>query len=159
MLVRGNINTGNSWYSPTLIDNVPKNSDVAIDDEIFGPVFPIIRVKKDREAIEVANQSSLRLTSAVFSKDLEHSFRIAHQLDFGGIVINGTNNYRPPVVPFGGVGLAGTGREGLGYTMDELTRSRFIAVRNIRPHSEIMKKDNVWIWIKIEGYVYSKNAY
>ena len=143
MLVRGNINTGNSWYSPTLIDNVPKNSDVAIDDEIFGPVFPIIRVKEDREAIEVANQSSLRLTSAVFSKNLEHSFRIAHQLDFGGIVINGTNNYRPPVVPFGGVGLAGTGREGLGYTMDELTRSRFIAVRNIRPHSEIMKKDNV----------------
>ena len=94
-----------------------------------------------------------------FSKDLEHSFRIAHKLDFGGIVINGTNNYRPPVVPFGGVGLAGTGREGLGYTMDELTRSRFIAVRNIRPHSEIMKKDNVWIWIKIEGCVYIKNAY
>ncbi|SVE53523.1 uncharacterized protein METZ01_LOCUS506377, partial [marine metagenome] len=78
-----------------------------------------------------------------FSKALEHAFKIAHQLDFGGIVINGTNNYRPPIVPFGGVGLAGYGREGLGYTIDELTRSRFIAVRNIRPSSEILKGYNV----------------
>ena len=115
---------------------------MAIDDEIFGPVFPIIRVKEDIEAIEIANQTTLRLTSAVFSKDLEHAFRIAHQLDFGGIVINGTNNYRPPIVPFGGVALAGYGREGFGYTIDELTRSRFIAVRNIRPSSEIMKGNN-----------------
>ena len=143
VLVRGNTITGNSWYSPTLIDKVPKKADVAIDDEIFGPVFPIIRVKEDSEAIEIANQTSLRLTSAVFSKDLEHAFKIAHQLDFGGIVINGTNNYRPPIVPFGGVGLAGYGREGLGYTIDELTRSRFIAVRNIRPSSEILKGYNV----------------
>ena len=142
VLVRGNIITGDSWYSPTLIDKVPNNADVAIDDEIFGPVFPIIRVKEDIEAIEIANQTTLRLTSAVFSKDLEHAFRIAHQLDFGGIVINGTNNYRPPIVPFGGVALAGYGREGLGYTIDELTRSRFIAVRNIRPPSEILKGNN-----------------
>ena len=138
-LVRGNIETGDAWYPPTIIDYVPKNADVAIDDEIFGPVFPIIRVKEDKEAVEVANQSSLKLTAAVFSSDLEHSFRVAHQLNFGGIVINGTNNYRPPVVPFGGVGLAGNGREGLGYTFDELTRSRFIAVRNLRPPSEMLK--------------------
>ena len=78
-------------------------------------------------------------TKPVFSSDLEHSFRVAHQLNFGGIVINGTNNYRPPVVPFGGVGLAGSGREGLGYTFDELTRLRFIAVRNLRPPSEMLK--------------------
>ena len=143
VLVRGNVITGNSWYSPTLIDKVPKEADVAIDDEIFGPVFPIIRVKEDSEAIEIANQTSLRLTSSIFSKDLERSFRIAHQLDFGGIVINGTNNYRPPIVPFGGVGLAGYGREGLGYTIDELTRSRFIALRNIRPSSEMLKEYHV----------------
>jgi len=138
-LIRGNKDNGDAWYSPTIIDNVPKNADVAIDEEIFGPVFPIIRVKTDKEAIEVASQSSLRLTAAVFSSDLEHAFRIAHQLDYGGIVINGTNNYRPPVVPFGGVGLAGSGREGLGYTYDELTRSRFIAIRNIRPPSNTVK--------------------
>ena len=138
-LIRGNKENGDAWYSPAIIDNVPKNADVAIDEEIFGPVFPIIRVKTDQEAIEVANQSSLRLTAAVFSSDLEHAFRIAHQLDYGGIVINGTNNYRPPVVPFGGVGLAGSGREGLGYTYDELTRSRFIAIRNIRPPSNTVK--------------------
>ena len=139
-LLRGNKYNGSAWFSPTILENVPKDADVAKDDEIFGPVFPIIRVQNDQEAIEVANQSSLKLTAAVFSSDLEHAFELAHKLDFGGIVINGTNNYRPPVVPFGGVGLAGTGREGLGYTYDELTRSRFIAVRNLRPSSKHILK-------------------
>ena len=142
VLIRGNKITDNSWYPPTLIDKVPKNADVAIDDEIFGPVFPIIRVKNDKEAIEIANQTSLRLTSAVYSDHIERAFKIGHQLDFGGIVINGTNNYRPPIVPFGGFGLAGYGREGIGYTFDELTRSRFIALRNIRPSTKTLKGIN-----------------
>jgi acyl-CoA reductase-like NAD-dependent aldehyde dehydrogenase len=58
---------------------------------------------------------------------------VAERLAVGGVVVNGTNNYRPPVVPFGGVGLAGTGREGIGYTYEEMTRTRFIAIRGIRP--------------------------
>ena len=58
---------------------------------------------------------------------------MAQRLDFGGVVINGTNNYRPPIVPFGGVDLAGAGREGLGWTIGELTRTRFIALRGLRP--------------------------
>ena len=58
---------------------------------------------------------------------------VAQRLDFGGVVLNGTNNYRPPVVPFGGVGLAGAGREGDGYTIEEMTRTRFLAIRGLRP--------------------------
>ena len=58
---------------------------------------------------------------------------MAGRLDFGGVVVNGTNNYRPPVVPFGGVDLAGAGREGLGWTLHDLTRTRFIALRGVRP--------------------------
>ena len=57
----------------------------------------------------------------------------AEQFQVGGVVINGTNNYRPPVVPFGGVGLAGAGREGIGYTYEDLTRTRFIAIKGLRP--------------------------
>ena len=48
------------------------------------------------------------------------------------MVINGSDNYRPPVIPFGGVKLSGIGREGLGYTIEELSREKTIVLRRFR---------------------------
>lgn len=120
------------WYPPALLTDVPVEADVARDDEIFGPVFTVIPAEDDAAAIAAANATSLGLTGAVFSADLPRALAVGERLEVGGVVINGTNNYRPPVVPFGGVGRAGAGREGLGYTMQELTRTRFIAIRGLR---------------------------
>ena len=47
-------------------------------------------------------------------------------------MINGSDNYRPPVIPFGGVKLSGIGREGLGYTLEELSREKTIIFRRFR---------------------------
>lgn len=131
-LVLGDDESDAAWFAPAVLADVPTTADVAHDDEIFGPVFPVIPVASDSEALAVANGTTLRLTAAVFTPDLPRAMSIAENLDFGGVVINGTNNYRPPVVPFGGVAMAGTAREGIGYTIDELTRSRFIAIRGLR---------------------------
>ncbi|MEQ6901292.1 aldehyde dehydrogenase family protein [Nocardioides sp. YIM 152588] len=122
-----------AWFAPTVLADVPAHAAVLHDDEIFGPVVPVAVVDSDAEATALANATSLRLTAAVFSSDVTTALGIAGDLDFGGVVVNGTNNYRPPIVPFGGVGLAGAGREGLGWTLDELTRTRFIALRGVRP--------------------------
>jgi acyl-CoA reductase-like NAD-dependent aldehyde dehydrogenase len=73
----------------------------------------------------------------VYTADIGRAMAIAQRLEVGGVVVNGTNNYRPPVVPFGGVGLAGTGREGIGYTYDEMTRTRFIVIRGVRPAAAV----------------------
>ncbi len=51
-------------------------------------------------------------------------------------MINGTDNYRPPVIPFGGVKMSGRGREGLGYTLEELTREKTIVLRRFRERRE-----------------------
>ena len=120
-----------AWVRPTLLASVPAGADVAIDDEIFGPVFTVVPAADDAEAIAITNASALGLTAAVFSPDLPRAIAVGRRLAVGGVVINGTNNYRPPIVPFGGVGLAGAGREGLGYTMEELTRTRFLAIRGL----------------------------
>lgn len=122
-----------AWFAPTVLADVPVTADVMHDDEIFGPVVPVAAVDSDEEALALANATSLRLTAAVFSADVTTALGMAGALDFGGVVVNGTNNYRPPIVPFGGVGLAGAGREGLGWTLAELTRTRFIALRGVRP--------------------------
>lgn len=120
------------WFAPALLAGVPADAPILHDDEVFGPVFPVVTVASAAEAVELANATSLRLTAGVFGADWQRALAVAQQLDFGGVVVNGTNNYRPPVVPFGGVGLAGTGREGLGYTLAELSRTRFIALRGLR---------------------------
>lgn len=122
-----------AWFAPTVLADVPGTAAVLHDDEIFGPVVAIATVDSDAEAVALANDTSLRLTAAVFSADWPTAIAMAGQLDFGGIVVNGSNNYRPPVVPFGGVDMAGAGREGIGWTVRELTRTRFIALRGLRP--------------------------
>lgn len=121
-----------AYFAPTLLAGVPHSADVAIDDEIFGPVFNLIPVDSQEQAIEVANSSSFGLMSSVFSSDPARALDVAEQLESGGVVINGTDNYRPPVIPFGGVKLSGRGREGLGYTLEEMTREKPIIFRRFR---------------------------
>ncbi len=124
------------FVRPIVLTNVPKSASVASDDEIFGPVFCLVPVDSTEEAIEVANSSSFGLMSSVFSRDVQRALAVAERLHSGGVVINGSDNYRPPVVPFGGVGLSGSGREGIGYTIDELTREKTIVLRNFREQKE-----------------------
>lgn len=122
-----------AWCFPSVLADVPAGAAVLHDDEIFGPVVPVATIDSDAEAVDLANATRMRLTAAVFSADWPAAMAMAARLDFGGVVVNGTNNYRPPVVPFGGVDLAGSGREGWGWTLCELTRTRFIALRGLRP--------------------------
>lgn len=120
------------FFAPAVLAGVPTTADVARDDEIFGPVFSVIPVDGDAEALEVANSSSFGLMASVFTADLRRGFALAERIEAGGVVINGSDNYRPPVIPFGGVKLSGTGREGLGYTIDELSREKTIVLRRFR---------------------------
>lgn len=125
-----------AYVAPVVLAGVPRDAAVASDDEIFGPVFNLIPVDSAIEAIEVANASSFGLMSSVFSADVKRAVAVAERLNSGGVVVNGTDNYRPPVIPFGGVGLSGTGREGIGYTIEELTREKTIVLRNFREPEE-----------------------
>lgn len=121
-----------AYFAPTLLAGVPQSADIARDDEIFGPVFNLIPVDSEEQAIEVANSSSFGLMSSVFTDDYRRALVVAERLESGGVVINGTDNYRPPEFPFGGVKLSGRGREGIGYTLEELTREKPIVFRGFR---------------------------
>ena len=131
-LVAGSGAARGAYFEPCLLEDVPASADVAIDDEIFGPVFAVVPVGSAEEAIAVANASSFGLMGSVFSADLGRALAVAERLETGGVVINGSDNYRPPVIPFGGVKLSGTGREGLGFTLEELTREQTVVFRRLR---------------------------
>ncbi len=131
-LVEGGLRRRGGLVTPQLLANVPPSAQVARDDEIFGPVFVVIPVDSDHEALRVANQSSYGLNGSVFSRDIGRALAFADRLEVGGAVINGSGNYRPPIVPFGGVKLSGQGREGLGFTLEEMSRPKFTVLRRIK---------------------------
>lgn len=118
--------------SPGLLTGVPAEADVARDDEIFGPVFTLIPARDALDALRIANSSSFGLMASVFSTDVGRALAVAERVQAGGVVINGSDNYRPPNIPFGGVKLSGSGREGIGYTIEQLTTEKTIVLKDIR---------------------------
>ncbi|MFN8160821.1 MAG: aldehyde dehydrogenase family protein [Solirubrobacterales bacterium] len=135
-LAAGDGRADGPFFGPCLLSGVPSGADVARDEEIFGPVFCLIPAADEVEAVRVANASSFGLMASVFSGDPRRALRVAERLEVGGVVINGSDNYRPPVIPFGGVKLSGAGREGLGYTIRELSREKAIVMRRFRAPAE-----------------------
>ena len=129
-LVLGGKRNG-AMYPATIVDNVPKTADVAGDEEIFGPVVPIIEFKTIDEAIEIANASKFGLCGCVFTKDAAKALKVANALQCGGVVINGASFHRSFEMPFGGYKFSGIGGEGVMSTFDEMTHTKTITLKNI----------------------------
>lgn len=99
-----------AWYPPTILVDVTPNMP-AYDEELFGPVASVIRVKDEGEAIAVANASVYGLGGGVFTADVQRGVRIARtELDTGNVAVNGFVASNPKL-PFGGVKESGYGRE------------------------------------------------
>ena len=72
---------------PTVMRDVTNDQPVA-QNEIFGPVVPIIAFNSDEEAIELANGTPFGLSGSVHSKDLQRAYRVASGVETGMIHIN-----------------------------------------------------------------------
>jgi len=124
-------NRNGAFYDPTVIIDVPKTADVAINMEIFGPVVPIIAFDTVEEAIEIANASIFGLCGCVFSENMKTAFKVANALECGGSVINGASFFRSFEMPFGGYKFSGIGTEGVLSTFNEMTTTKTIVLKNI----------------------------
>ncbi|MDR1127905.1 MAG: aldehyde dehydrogenase family protein [Treponema sp.] len=120
-----------AFYEPTVITGIPKTADVAKDMEIFGPVVPIIGFETLEEAVEIANASIFGLCGCIFTADIKTAWKIAAQLECGGVIINGASFFRSFEMPFGGYKYSGIGTEGVLSTFDEVTRTKTIVLKNI----------------------------
>lgn len=115
----------------TVIDDVPKTADVAIDEEIFGPVVPVIPFDTIDEAVAIANKSKFGLSGCIFTRDMNKAMKVANSLECGGVVINGASFHRSFEMPFGGYKFSGIGTEGVMSTFDAMTRTKTITLKNI----------------------------
>jgi lactaldehyde dehydrogenase/glycolaldehyde dehydrogenase len=77
------------FYEPTVLTDVTQDMDI-IQDEVFGPVSPIIEIDSFDEAVEYANDSRYGLSSYVFTRDYEIAMEAAQRIEFGEVFINRT---------------------------------------------------------------------
>ena len=116
------------YYPPTLIENVEKGMPV-YDEEVFGPVGVLIKIKDENDAIRIANDTEYGLGAAIFTKDLEKGERIAHYIEVGNVAINDSVK-SDPHMPFGGVKKSGYGRELSHYGIREFVNIKSIVVKS-----------------------------
>jgi len=77
------------FYEPTVIKDVSQEMEI-MQQEVFGPVSPIMEFKSVAQALEYANDSAYGLTSYVFTNDYKTAMRVANNLEFGETFINRT---------------------------------------------------------------------
>jgi acyl-CoA reductase-like NAD-dependent aldehyde dehydrogenase len=97
------------FYEPTVVVDVDHSMKL-MQDETFGPVLPVMKVRDEEEAVRLANDSRYGLNSSVWTKDTAKGERIASQVQAGSTCVNdAVANYAAQELPFGGVKESGIG--------------------------------------------------
>lgn len=96
-------------FEPTLV-TLSKPDNALLQEEVFGPLMPVVRFETDEEAIRMANDTRFGLGGSVWTKDLEKGEHLALQIEAGSVFVNGLVR-SDPRLPFGGIKDSGYGRE------------------------------------------------
>ena len=117
-----------AWYPPTVISNVKKGMP-AYDEELFGPVAALIKVKDETEAIQIANDSIFGLGAAVFTENPARGEKIAKEKLQAGCCFVNAFVKSDPRLPFGGIKESGYGRELSLFGIREFVNIKTVYVR------------------------------
>ena len=113
---------------PAIVAEAPPEARL-MREEALGPVVVVQPVANVDEALALANSSEFGLQGACFTKSLDTAFKVSRKLRVGSLWINDASRFRLDTYPFGGVGSSGFGREGVRYTMEELSQWKFTGMR------------------------------
>ena len=114
-----------AFYPATVISVDAKNP--ILNNEVFGPVAPVVTFDTDEEGIALANATEYGLISYIYSSDLKRAIRTAEAIESGMVAIN-RGVISDPAAPFGGVKQSGLGREGGFDGIHEFLETKYIGV-------------------------------
>ncbi|MBM7645902.1 succinate-semialdehyde dehydrogenase/glutarate-semialdehyde dehydrogenase [Scopulibacillus daqui] len=114
------------FFAPTVVSDVTLDMKLT-QEEIFGPVAPILSFREEQEVLEFTENSPYGLAAYFFTRDVNRVYRMAEQLDAGMIGINSTQ-LSVPQAPFGGIKESGMGREGGHYGLEEFLELKYISL-------------------------------
>jgi acyl-CoA reductase-like NAD-dependent aldehyde dehydrogenase len=137
ILTGGNQKEGKGYfYEPTVLRNITTKMNIA-QEEVFGPVAPVITVNDEKEAVEIANDTKYGLGASLWTQDLDRAEKLSNFIQSGLVSINNVVA-SDPRVPFGGIKKSGFGRELSRYGMLE-----FVNIKTIRYYDELMHQHHV----------------
>ena len=124
------------FYKPTILGNTTPNMRI-VNEEVFGPVAPILIAENEKEAIKLANDSEFGLGASIWTQDLENAEILSNIIKSGIVSVNNVV-VSDPRVPFGGIKKSGFGRELSRYGMLE-----FVNIKSIRMYDQLIHEHYV----------------
>jgi benzaldehyde dehydrogenase (NAD) len=124
------------FYQPTVLAEVMPGM-AAYDNEIFGPVAPVIRFTTLDEVASLASGTEYGLSLGILTGDVMKGLELAERIPSGIVHINDQTINDEAVAPFGGVGASGTGSRlgGAEWNMDAFTETQWVTMRgDIAPY-------------------------
>jgi acyl-CoA reductase-like NAD-dependent aldehyde dehydrogenase len=129
-------NSKGYFFRPTIFKNVLAEMEIA-QEEVFGPIAPIITADNEEEAMRIANDSKFGLGASIWTQDLEKAERLSELVESGIVTVN-SMVVSDPRVPFGGIKNSGFGRELSRYGMLE-----FVNVKSVRFYDQLIYDHHV----------------
>ena len=115
---------GGLFYQPTVLSGATPDMRL-FQEEIFGPVAPIVKFATEEQAIELANATPFGLAAYFYSRDVGRCWRVAEAIEAGMVGIN-EGLISTEVAPFGGVKESGLGREGASEGLEEYLETKYL---------------------------------
>lgn len=118
-----------TFFEPTVLAGVVPGMDI-MQEEIFGPVAPVICFDTEAEVVAMANDTPYGLAAYFYGRDVGRVFRVADALDYGMVGVN-TGILGTAIAPFGGMKESGIGREGSKYGIEEFLEVKYVCVAGL----------------------------
>lgn len=115
------------FYPATVLTDVPADARL-LEEEIFGPVAPIVTFDDEADAVAAANDTDFGLVSYLYTRDLDRALLLSEQLDSGMVGLN-QGVVSNPAAPFGGVKQSGYGREGGAEGIGEYLSVKYVGIK------------------------------
>jgi len=114
------------WFGPTVLADVPRDAMIC-SEEAFAPVVNLFAVDSYADAMREINDSRFGLQCGIFTSSLDRTLAAHDELEVGGVIVNDIPTWRTDAMPYGGIKDSGLGREGLRWSIEDMTEPRLLA--------------------------------
>ena len=115
---------------PTIVADVSPEMKI-FRDEVFGPLIGVSKVADLDEAIALTEVGGYGLAASIFTRDVSHALRFARDTKNGNVHVNWTPLWRNDMMPYGGFGMSGVGREGIRSAVESMSESKTVVIHGV----------------------------
>jgi acyl-CoA reductase-like NAD-dependent aldehyde dehydrogenase len=114
-------------FNPTVLTKTTPEMNVSCQ-EVFAPIVTVVPYREWDDAIAIINDSEFGLQAGIFTNDMHRIMQAWDEIEVGGLQVNDVSTFRVDHMPYGGVKASGFGREGVKYTIQEMTEPRLMVL-------------------------------